>query len=410
MLLQMVGVDFHQVPLSLREYGAFSEEELHLYLPMLVNEPGVSGAVLLSTCNRTELYLHTKEELQAKDLFDTLLRYKNVPETVREQLRFALTVRRGFDVSVYLMEVACGIHSQIFAEDQIISQVRQGRLSARDCGAIDAMLERLFQSAVTAAKRVKSECRLFGMGAGTAPVLIRKLKESMELKGSAALVIGNGEMGREAAEALVREGTAVTMTVRHYKTREVIIPAGCKVIDYTERFDFLKKADLVVSATRSPHLTLTVEQLQPLAKAKKLPFMADLAVPHDLPLELENWAPDRYLNMDKLGSVGPDEQQKKLLSDARNILLEEETEFENWCYTRQLAPLVRRIADTAADELLARVEKPIRRYADGSEELREAIWNGAAKTITSMIFGAQKALDPADWERLLAALSVQEDV
>lgn len=409
MILQVAGIDYQKVPLALREYGAFTEEEARRALMMLQEQEGVFGAALLATCNRTELYVHTEEEVQAKELFARMLDDAGVLEPAKGALLLALTVRRGDDVCRYLMEVACGMHSQIFGEDQIVTQVKRAWVEAHEYGTADPVLERLFQSAVTAAKRVKTECRLTGSGTGAAQRMVEKLQQRGTWSGKTALVIGNGQMGRAAAEALVQAGMKVTMTVRHYKTREVVIPAGCQVIDYTERYAFLQQADVVVSATRSPHLTLEWDMLRPLLHKDHPVYFVDLAVPRDLPNELQEECFATYENMDTLGKTGPDGDQMEMLKAAQEILEEEAQEFRAWLLTRKFAPVVRGIADHAASDLVGRLEKSIRRLSDQPQELRDAVWTASAKTVASLLFHAQKELDSEQWKAMLEAMAKQEE-
>lgn len=410
MVLQMAGIDYQTVPLHLREYSACSVKDSQRLLQTVLQQEGVSGAALLATCNRTELYLHAADSVSAAAVFVQAFSALGLPPALCRALESAVTVRTGPAVSTYLMEVACGIHSQIFGEDQIVSQVKHAWVEAHENGFADPVLERLFQAAVTAAKRVKTECRLTGARTGAASRMVEKLSAREPLKGKTALVIGNGEMGREAAAALTAAGALVTMTVRHYKTREVVIPAGCQVIDYTERYEFLPRAEVVVSATRSPHLTLSWELLQPLLNAAHPQSFVDLAVPRDLPSQLADAAPHRYENMDTLGTTGPDDRQQQLLLQAKAILAEEQGEFDTWCLTRRFAPLIRRIADRAADDLTGRLEKPLRRYASAPDALRDAVWTASEKAVAAILYRAQKQLEPQQWRAMLEAMAEEEEV
>ena len=194
MSLTMSGLDCHRTPLALREELAFSGEGLRRALACLKEQSGVTGCVLLSTCNRTELYLTGDGETPWR----LLCRVAGVSE---EQLRPYFETRTGLDAARHLMEVACGLHSQILGEDQIITQVRTALDQALEARAADPTLAALFRHAVTAGKRAKTQVSVTrgapSLGGQCRDVLARELGT---LAGKRVLVIGNGQMGRLAAE------------------------------------------------------------------------------------------------------------------------------------------------------------------------------------------------------------------
>lgn len=163
----------------------------------------------------------------------------------------------------HLFYLTSGLKSQILAEDQIITQVKDALSMARDVYCTDNVLEVLFRMAVTAAKRVKTEVVFSRGNSSVIHQAIQKLREAgYSLDGITCMVIGNGEMGKVAALALAEAGAHVTVTVRQYRSGIVSIPKGCDRINYGERMEFFPSCDLVVSATASPNFTLTKELIQ----------------------------------------------------------------------------------------------------------------------------------------------------
>ena len=150
MSLVMSGLDCHRASIALRERLAFSQQEVRDLLLWLRHQPGVEGCVLLSTCNRTELYLSG----EADTPWRLLCRGAGVPEA---ELEHYFTTRTGTDAARHLMEVACGLHSQILGEDQIITQVRTAMELAQEEKTADPVLAALFRRAVTAGKRARTE-------------------------------------------------------------------------------------------------------------------------------------------------------------------------------------------------------------------------------------------------------------
>ena len=208
MTLMMSGLDCHRTPLDQRQRLAFSQSLTEEFLHWLRAQPGVEGCVLLSTCNRTELYLSGSAETPWR----LLCRGAGVPEAEMEAY---FTTRCGMDAARHLMEVSCGLHSQILGEDQIITQVRRAMELAQEAKTADPMLSALFRGAVTAGKRARTEVSVSrgspSMGSRCRDLLIRALGSLEEKK---ILVIGNGQMGRLAAQLLREAGASVNVTLR----------------------------------------------------------------------------------------------------------------------------------------------------------------------------------------------------
>ena len=258
MSLLMSGLDCHGAGVELREKLAFSRQQVLDLLGWLKKQPGVTGAVLLSTCNRTEVYLSGDPEMSPWRL---LCRGAGAPEGLLEPY---FTTRVGEDAAKHLMQVACGLQSQILGEDQIITQVRIAMELAQEQAAADGMLAALFRRAVTAGKRAKTEVHL----CRGVPSMGQRCREILEqelgtLRDQNILVIGNGQMGRLAAEILQQAGARVRVTLRTYRHGETLVPGGCGTVPYEDRLAALEGADALVSATTSPHYTLTKEQLDP---------------------------------------------------------------------------------------------------------------------------------------------------
>ena len=319
MSLQMSGLDCHRAGVSLRERLAFSREQIAKLLDWLKSQPGVEGCVLLSTCNRTEVYISGAPETDPWRLLCLGAGQAEAP--------FApfFTTRIGEAAAEHLMEVACGLHSQILGEDQIITQVRVALELAQARNAADPVLASLFRHAVTAGKRAKTEIKV----SRDVPSMGTRCREILEeelggLEGKHILVIGNGQMGRLAAELLHEAGANVQVTLRTYRHGETVVPSGCGTVPYEARLAALEGADALVSATTSPHYTLTLEQLRSLKNTPKIAM--DLAVPRDIDPDCVQIL--KLYDTDALGTGTPGTDQE--LSDIRAIARDELDRFFQW--------------------------------------------------------------------------------
>lgn len=335
----MAGIDA-SAPFEEREKLSLVRGQVQAMLPRIAEQTGCA-AVLLATCSRTELYLHAEGERALPDPAEALCRAAGVAASA------FVTRREGADAVRHLMYVAAGMQSQIFGDDQIVSQVKDAVALAREAKTTDAVLDTLFRRAVTAGKRVRTETRLTGVPASAAEVGVRRAERFFgSLAGRRAVVIGNGEMGRLAARALVRAGSEVTVTLRTYRHGETLVPQGCGTVPYDRRLDAIEGADLVVSATTSPHFTLTAAQMQTLLCPPRL--LLDLAMPRDIESTAAG-AQTALFNLDDLGDLGDADDTSR--ETAECILDEETREFFAWLNYRAALPLIAKIKSAAIERV-----------------------------------------------------------
>lgn len=339
MKLCMAGIDA-SAPFEEREKLSLVRGQVQAMLPRIAEQTGCA-AVLLATCSRTELYLHAEGERALPDPAEALCRAAGVAASA------FVTRREGADAVRHLMHVAAGMQSQIFGDDQIVSQVKDAVALAREAKTTDAVLDTLFRRAVTAGKRVRTETRLTGVPASAAEVGVRRAERFFgSLAGHRAVVIGNGEMGRLAARALVRAGSEVTVTLRTYRHGETLVPQGCGTVPYDRRLDAIEGADLVVSATTSPHFTLTAAQMQTLLCPPRL--LLDLAMPRDIESTAAG-AQTALFNLDDLGDLGDADDTSR---ETAGCILDEETrEFFAWLNYRAALPLIAKIKSAAIERV-----------------------------------------------------------
>jgi len=306
----MTGLDHKNTNLEIREMFAVTKENIRQLLEHFVDGRCVSGCVMISTCNRTELYASVPEGSvfePSKELCTALGR--NPADYVRH-----FTTRDGESVVRHLCRVASGLDSQILGDDQIITQTREALELSRGVGCADSYLETGFKLAIKAAKDIKTNVVLKTLGIDSIPgKAIEKLKTIISPDGLSALVIGNGQIGRLVSELLIREGANVTVTLREYKKGAVTVPKHAQTVNYSQRYEAVELADIVVSATSSPHFTLFHNEL---ITRKRLPeVIVDLAVPRDIEPSIGNLPGLRLLTIDDISS-----ESRKLPSGYASII------------------------------------------------------------------------------------------
>ena len=393
----MVGIDYGQANIQLREQFAMTESAAAQAEKQICIEWGADGCVILSTCNRTEVWIHGHTKVPLEKIFCRL-------KGLKDSFAGFLQVRTGKEAVAHLFALCCGIKSQVFGEDQILTQVGRALEVSRTAGMTDPVLEQLFRMAVTAAKRVKTEIRLTDADQSVAVRLTDFLRKQVGiLSGKCCLVIGNGEMGRLAASALVQEGCQVLMTIRQYRHGDVLLPGGVCAIPYDSRMTALEKADIVVSATASPHYTLHADRIPHLTHPT---LFCDLAVPRDIDPQIQFLDQAALYDTDQICGNNPrrDEQE---LEKAEQLLEDAAKEFEIWYEFRPLIPMVKEISQLAAQDLVARVERTVRQSGlprESQGQLLERITDASQKVVGRMLFGLRENLSPELWDSCISGL------
>lgn len=373
--IRMSGLDWSSAGLSDREPLSFPAERVKALDQALKSVDGVQGAVLLSTCNRTEIYLSLNRE-DLPDPGELLCRAAGL-----DPARYAsLWAHRTGDQALrHLMEVAGGLRSHIWGEDQIISQVKRAASLAREADTADSRLETFFRCAATAGKELKSRLRLSGTAVSAAQAAVDWL-ESEAGASRRAMVIGNGEMGRICARRLAELGWSVTVTLRTYRHGETLVPYGCSTVPYDERYGAMEGLDALVSATASPHYTVTADHFAALRQPPRL--VADLAVPRDVEPEIGALPGIQLRDIDHLGGgverVIPPEAEKMI----EKYLLQ----WAQWDRYRSARPALERLKQAVTRRVLA--------TAGDAPEDAALVELAVGKAVDLLSGGLKEHLDP----------------
>lgn len=319
----MAGIDYNMAGIDIRERFSFTKTTLDVAYKNILECDDIYGAVILSTCNRTEIYLSCNQDFNM-DPFAILCQEADVDFLNYIELH---SVRSGEEVIKHLCELACGVKSQIWGEDQIITQVKTAIALSRELKAADGTLEVLFRNAISAAKKVKTTVRLEKRESSVVYKALEALKDRANIND--VLVIGNGEIGRLMTEVLIANGYHATMTLRQYKHGQNIIPDHADIIEYSNRYEKVAQCDAVISATLSPHHTIEAEQVGEMERPPAL--FLDLAVPRDIDPQIANLAGVELFDIDTLCADSRSEAQAKQLVEIEKITQKYSKDYQNWC-------------------------------------------------------------------------------
>lgn len=404
MRIQMLGIDHSVASLEEREKFSFTKTRLREAVQEIAQLPGVSGCVMLSTCNRMEVYL-SAGEAQTEDVYRCLCARKGQDP---EQHRAMFVRRSGREAVQHLYALAAGMESRIVGEDQILMQVKQALSEAREAEVTDKVMEVLFRMAVTAGKQVKTEITFHKANSSAISSAVEQLKQKgYSFVGQRCLVIGNGEMGKLTATALREQGADVTVTVRQYRSGVVEIPQGCRRINYGERYDYLPQCAMIVSATASPNLTLRREEIEKLALTEPKLFL-DLAVPRDIDPEIGALPYATVYDIDSFAVDRQSAETREQLRQAQELLHSGVEEFVSWYECKDFVPQIQRISRAAAKDVCWRTGKAfgeVELPEDTQEHIEQSIVRSSTKVVSKLLFALRDAATPDTLRACLEAFA-----
>lgn len=393
MSISMIGIDHSKASVDIRAKFSFTKKKAVETMKKLKEEHGILGCIILSTCNRMEVWVSTQDDKEIS-LYEFLCREKEVK---KDEYQDYFMKRENEEAVRHLFYLTSGLKSQILAEDQIITQVKDALTLARDAYCTDNVLEVLFRMAVTAAKKVKTEVTFSRANTSVIHQAMERLRnQGFSFEGKTCMVIGNGEMGKVTALALKEAGADVTVTVRQYRSGVVNIPQGCKRINYGERMELLPDCDLVVSATASPNYTLTKENFEEIKLDAASVVLIDLAVPRDIDPEIGKLQNVSLYDIDSFRIDAASPKLQASMQKAGEILDDQMKEFYDWFNGRDIFPRIEEIKADAVEDLNLRITKILKKTPmeqKDRESLLKAIDTAAGKVVNKMIFGLRDSLE-----------------
>jgi glutamyl-tRNA reductase len=357
--LLALGVSHKTAPLGLRERLALTEGRAVRVLGELVEADEVAEAAAISTCNRTELYLHAGDPVSAESLaLGVLARGAEIRPTELVPHLYSL---RGGEAAEHLFRVTAGLESMIIGEAEIQGQVKRAYELALVEGVSGPVLNRLFRGALAAGKRARTETGISRRALSVPAVAVELAQRTFgELGQRRVLVIGAGETAELTAQALAERGVeAVIIANRHYdRALGLAARFGGRAVRFDELPAMLADADIVVSSTGSPHHVLDREDLEPAVAARggRPLLLIDLAVPRDVDPACRELPGVSLADMDDLQGIverNADGRQAEV-GKAEKILRAELERFERWLGAQRVTPTIKALR-ARADEIVRRV-------------------------------------------------------
>jgi glutamyl-tRNA reductase len=309
MPLVVLGLSHHSSPVELRERFAFAETRVPAVLQLLRDEGLADEAVILSTCNRVEIYAATS--LDSAKAFAELKHFLVTCHDYRDPLTDELYALSEPQSIHHLFKVACGLDSMVLGETEILGQLKKAYDLALRHQHTGPRLNKAFQRAFNVAKHVRTETSIQrgSISVGSVAVeLAEKIFSSLEDRH--VMVIGAGDTSEKTARALLSRGAkSIVVANRSYDRAQALAAEfGGKAVNFEDWSSEFPQIDIVISSTAAPHPILNLAKLEPLMKLRKNRplLLVDIAVPRDIDPEV-NLMPNVYLyNIDDLQAIAND--------------------------------------------------------------------------------------------------------
>ncbi len=397
MSLVVVGINHRTAPVEVRERVVFEPARIPDALRELKALPEIRESVIVSTCNRTELYCVT--EGQAADLGRWLGNYHQLGATIQQCLYHHDEVR----AVEHAFSVAAGLDSMVLGESQILGQLKESYRVAQDAGTTGPVLNRLFQATFSVAKRVRTETKIGANAVSVASAAVAMAKTVFaSFDNRTALLVGAGETIALAARHLHADGLRRMIVANRSieRARELAAEFQGFAISLEEIPTHLREADIVVASTAAPNAIITREMTAAALRARKRRpmFMVDIAVPRDIEAEVAELEDIYLFTIDDLNTVVNEnmEGRRAAAREATELVQAEVERFEHVLRTREAAPLIRRLRADADKVRLHTLEQAQRMLAHGRspEEALEFI----STTLTNRLIHApsQRLRDAAE--------------
>ncbi len=337
-----IGLNFKNAPVEYREVLACSKEDTKNLLPLLKTIDGVEEICLLSTCNRVEVYGVFESEKVISEIIKSLLDFKGVKKDISKYF-FVLKDRKAV---FHIFKVASSLDSMVIGEPQIVHQFKEAFFIAREIGASGKILNRLFEKALKASKRVRTETKIGRNAVSVSYVSVELAKRIFgDLKKARVLLVGAGEMGELAAHYLKRIGANLFITNRTYeKAMKLAQKLEGSALRFEEMEDYIHDMDIVIVSTGAKNYVITEKLIKSAMKKRdyKPMFIIDISVPRNVDPSVGEIDEVFLYNIDDLRQVVEMNMKDRIREASKGeiLLWDEVKKFFEWLESLKIEPLI----------------------------------------------------------------------
>ncbi|MEQ9619671.1 MAG: glutamyl-tRNA reductase [Deltaproteobacteria bacterium] len=388
----VVGLSYKTAPVEIRERFSFTAEEFESALEALFSRDHVEECLILSTCNRVEIYAVSENaDICVSNIKKFLSEFHSVPE---DSFSPSLYFHLGHMAVRHFYKVASGIDSMVVGEPQILGQIKEAYKIASMKGTAGLILNRLCHSAFFVAKKVRTETGIGSRAVSISYVAVELAKRIFDdLSHRTVMLIGSGEMGELAARNLIKAGIGELIIASRSldNASSLSEKLNAKPIRYEEILYSLKDVDIVIAATGSPDFIIKAHHVKEALKLRNNEpmFMIDIAVPRDIDPRVEELTDIYLYDIDDLKNVLDENMKNRRESaeKAQEIVSEVEKSFQAWINSLKVVPAIVDLKKRFEQIQESEVERALAKLENYSDREREVIELMASRIIGKILHG-----------------------
>lgn len=385
-----IGLNYRTAPVEVREQLVFLEQDIEKAMSMLNDQKSILENVIVSTCNRTEIYvvadqLHTGRFYVKQFLED----WFNIPK--ENFLPYLQIVENDIAIE-QLFRITSGLDSMILGETQILGQVRDAFLRSQANKTTGTLFNELFKQAITFAKKAHKETSIaeHAVSVSYAAIQLAK-KEAESLEGKKIAILGSGKMGSLALKhVLDNGGEDVTVLNRTFeKAQQLAKEAGVKALEIEKLEDVLRTTDILISSTGASRFVITRNQIENVLNSREQQqsmYLIDIAVPRDIDPDVRIYENIHLFDVDSLRNIVDQNLEKRKAAAVEiELMLEKEIDaFNEWLHTLGVVPIISALRDKALT-IQAETLKSINRKIPDLTNREKKVLNKHTKSIINQL-------------------------
>lgn len=404
MHLTLVGLSHKTAPIEIREKLTFPANRQEEALALLTSTDDVVEAIILSTCNRTEIYAVTGADTDGPGaIIDFIADYHDLD---RHDLVRYLYISEGESVVKHLFRVVASLDSMVVGEAQILGQVKEAYEHGFEYQSTGRVFNKLFRQSFEVGKRVRTETAIGESAVSISYAAVELAKRVFEtLEGRTVLVLGAGKMSELTAKHLCSNGVCKVLVANRTFARAQELAARFEgtAIPYEELYEYLGKADILISSTAATEYVVTKDAVARAMRGRRGNplFLIDIAVPRDIDPAV-NDIDDAYLyDIDDLSGVVESNLDERMREAERAELIvsEEMAAFEAWLESMEVVPTIAAIRSKAEQLRQEEFEKAIKRLGGLSEKELQTVEKLTQSIVNKMLHGPTNRLKGVTGER-----------
>ena len=393
----VIGLNHNTADVDVREKFAFNGPKLEEGLLAFKELPEVEEAMILSTCNRVELYANVTDSEKASEAIKAFL--SSFHHIDRASLDKAIYIYNDMNAVKHIFRVASSLDSMVVGEPQILGQLKDAFQLALSKKTTSFILNKLMKKAISVAKRVRTETRIAENAVSISFAAVELAKKIFtDLSKRVCMLLGAGEMAELAARHLIGNGVkeVIVSNRTHERACDLAKEFHGRPVPFDDFIQEMARTDIVICSTGAPHYILTRDQMQKVMKERKQRqvFIIDISVPRNIDPEINKLENVYLYNVDDLQDAVDTNlfERKQEAEKAEKIVEEELDTFQKWLSSLDSVPTIVALREKAEDIRKEELEKLFHKVQEIGEKEREAIEYMATALMNKLIHPPTAAL------------------